>query len=374
MPEREGTTHYDVLGVTPDASAAEIRRAFQRLTLAHHPDRNRTDPSAGARMAEINAAYRILRDRKKRAEYDALLSSQTRYAVADVADDAFKDARTRWKRADTERQEWREYVREVQTELRGWTDSRLQAFVLNQGVLVDNAASSEERSMHQWFTDAALEEIESRRKSAEQERAERERRRQAEREMHRRAARERAEQARREQLERDAAEQERAEREQRRQAEREMHRRAALERAEQARREQLERDAAERERREAQQREAPLQSPGGVVTPPTGERRPEGRARRVVRRLAARIGVAVAVLLAHLFTVLLIGGTDPDNPEVASNGVTIAVVIWLLCAMFALALATADAFEKVTEVGRKHILGVLAALIILSIVISAVVG
>lgn len=351
MGESEGTTHYDVLGVAPDASATDIRRAFQRLTLVHHPDRNRNDPSAGARMAEINAAYRVLRDRQKRREYDASLPSQTRDAAEDVADDPFRDARTHWERADPEQREWREYVREVRAELRGWADSRLQAFVLSQGVLVSNAASSEERRMRQWFVDAALGELESRRKNAEREHAEREQRRQAEREMHRRAAREREEQARREQSERDAAEREHAERERRRREEQQ--------RAEQARREQ---------------REAPPQPHKEAVAPPTEKRQPEGRDWRIVRRLAARVGVAVVVLMAHGIAIALSAGTNPNNPEVASDGAGIAGIIWLVCAVLALVFAGADAFGNVTEVWRKRSIGVFAALVVLSIVISAVVG
>ena len=73
-------------------------------------------------------------------------------------------------------------------------------------------------------------------------------------------------------------------------------------------------------------------------------------------------------------TVVLIAGTDPDNPEVASDGAGIAVVIWLVCAVLALVFAGADAFGNVTEVWRKRSIGVFAALVVLSIVISAVVG
>lgn len=312
MGEREGTTHYDVLGVAPDASATDIRRAFQRLTLAHHPDRNRDDPSAGARMAEINAAYRVLRDRQKRREYDASLPSQTRDAAEDVVDDPFRDARTHWERANPEQREWREYVSEVQAELRDWADSRLQAFVLSQGVLVSNAASSEERRMRQWFVDAALGELESRRKNAERERAERERRRHEE-----------------------------------------------QQRAEQARREQ---------------REAPPQSHDETVAPPAEERRTEGRDWRIARRLAARVGVAVVVLMAHGIAIALSAGTDPNNPEVASDGAGIAGIIWLVCAVLALVFAGADAFGNVTEVWRKRSVGAFAVLVVLSIVISAAVG
>lgn len=159
MPAREGRTHYDVLDVARDASATEIRRAFQRLTLEHHPDRNRDDPAAGARMAEINAAYGVLRDRQKRRAYDASLSPQATSPDDEAGSDAFSDAHAHWERANTNPREWQAHVREVQAELKSWTDERLHAFVLEHDALAEDAASFKERSMHQWFTAVALEEI-----------------------------------------------------------------------------------------------------------------------------------------------------------------------------------------------------------------------
>lgn len=348
MATREGRTHYDVLGVARDASAAEIRRAFQRLTLAHHPDRNKDNPSAGKRMAEINAAYGVLRDRRKRQEYDAALPLETTSPDDGRGSNDFSNARTHWERADTEQQEWQAYVAQVQAELKGWTDDHLRAFMSEHAALAEETASLEERSMHQWFAAVTLEEIEFREEQVERERAEQERR-QRERERRRREERERAEQARREQLQREERE-----------------------RAEKARRERLRRE--ERERREAQQNATPPSVPDESVTSPhPEERQREGRTWRILRRLAARVGAALIVLLVHLIAVALIAGTDPDNPEVASDGAAIGAVIWLLCAVFALALAGVDAFEKVSDVWRKRSLGVLAALIVLSIVISAVV-
>lgn len=348
MATREGRTHYDVLGVARDASATEIRRAFQRLTLEHHPDRNRNDPSAGARMAKINAAYRVLRDRQKRQEYDATLSFEATSPNDSGASNDFSDARAHWERADTEQQEWQAYVTKVQTELRSWPDEHLRAFALEHDALAEDAASFEERSMHQWFAAVALEEIETREEQAERERAEQARQRR-ERERRRREERERAEQARRERLLREERE-----------------------RAEKARRERLRRE--ERERREAQQNATPPPTPDEAAAPlHPEERRQEGRARRILRRLAARVGAALIVLLVQLIAVVMIGGTDPNNPEVASDGAGIGALIWLLCAVFALVLAGVDAFEKVSDVWRKRSLGALAALIVLSVVISAVV-
>ncbi|AUI38847.1 Chaperone protein DnaJ [Candidatus Hodgkinia cicadicola] len=61
---------YDVLGINKSASAADIRLAFKQLALKHHPDRNPNDPEANKRFKEVNEAYTLLKDPKKRAQYD----------------------------------------------------------------------------------------------------------------------------------------------------------------------------------------------------------------------------------------------------------------------------------------------------------------
>jgi DnaJ-class molecular chaperone len=61
---------YDILGVSRSAPEAEIKKAYRKLAKAHHPDRNKNDPKAKDRFAEINAAYEILGDATKRAQFD----------------------------------------------------------------------------------------------------------------------------------------------------------------------------------------------------------------------------------------------------------------------------------------------------------------
>ncbi|GJD34187.1 DnaJ C-terminal domain-containing protein [Methylobacterium aerolatum] len=61
---------YDVLGVTKAASEADIKKAYRKLAKEYHPDRNKNDPKAKDRFAEINAAYEILGEADKRKQYD----------------------------------------------------------------------------------------------------------------------------------------------------------------------------------------------------------------------------------------------------------------------------------------------------------------
>jgi len=62
--------YYEVLGVKRDASEAEIKKAFKRLAMKFHPDRNPGDQSAEEKFKEAKAAYDVLSDSQKRAIYD----------------------------------------------------------------------------------------------------------------------------------------------------------------------------------------------------------------------------------------------------------------------------------------------------------------
>src|SRR5258708_4056038 len=63
-------TPYQVLGVKPNASAAEIRKAYRKLAKEFHPDLNPGKPEAEARFKAISAANDILSDPDKRGRYD----------------------------------------------------------------------------------------------------------------------------------------------------------------------------------------------------------------------------------------------------------------------------------------------------------------
>ncbi len=71
MAERN---YYQVLGVTKNASADDIKKAYRKLVRKYHPDVCK-DADADEKTSEINLAYETLHDSEKRAEYDALLAN-----------------------------------------------------------------------------------------------------------------------------------------------------------------------------------------------------------------------------------------------------------------------------------------------------------
>src|SRR5438552_2892036 len=63
--------YYEVLGVARDANAEDLRRAYRKLAMEFHPDRNNGDKTAEERFKEVGEAYSVLSDPQKRQRYDA---------------------------------------------------------------------------------------------------------------------------------------------------------------------------------------------------------------------------------------------------------------------------------------------------------------
>ena len=62
--------YYELLGVTRTCTEVELKTAFRKLAMQHHPDRNPGDKECEHRFKEINEAYEVLKDGDKRAAYD----------------------------------------------------------------------------------------------------------------------------------------------------------------------------------------------------------------------------------------------------------------------------------------------------------------
>ncbi len=62
--------YYKILGVSRDSSAQEIKRAYRKIAMKYHPDKNPNDPSAEEKFKEASEAYSVLSDNEKKARYD----------------------------------------------------------------------------------------------------------------------------------------------------------------------------------------------------------------------------------------------------------------------------------------------------------------
>lgn len=66
----EKRDYYEILGVSKNASDDEIKKAYRKLAIKYHPDKNPGDKTAEAKFKEINEAHDVLSDKQKRARYD----------------------------------------------------------------------------------------------------------------------------------------------------------------------------------------------------------------------------------------------------------------------------------------------------------------
>lgn len=84
--------HYHILGVSQDADAQTIRRAYYHLAKLHHPDRNPHDPYADALFQRINEAYSVLGDEDARRNYDVRRQLSTKQTSEQVFYEATRQA------------------------------------------------------------------------------------------------------------------------------------------------------------------------------------------------------------------------------------------------------------------------------------------
>jgi DnaJ-class molecular chaperone len=68
MPRQD---YYKTLGVPRDADEAQLKKAYRKLALKFHPDKNQGDPAAEAKFKDVGEAYEVLSDTRKRQIYEA---------------------------------------------------------------------------------------------------------------------------------------------------------------------------------------------------------------------------------------------------------------------------------------------------------------
>lgn len=81
--------YYEVLGVSKNATTDEIKKAFRKLAVKYHPDKNPNDKTAEEKFKEVSEAYEVLSDTKKRANYDQFGHAGAKFGGAGASGNPF---------------------------------------------------------------------------------------------------------------------------------------------------------------------------------------------------------------------------------------------------------------------------------------------
>jgi len=87
----EQLDYYEVLGVSRDADGVTVKKAFRKLAMKHHPDRNHGNPESEEQFKTAKEAYDVLSDPQKRAAYDRFGHAGVNQGAGGSAADAFSD-------------------------------------------------------------------------------------------------------------------------------------------------------------------------------------------------------------------------------------------------------------------------------------------